>query len=107
MRAVRRHRYGDPDVLHVETVPDPVPRGREIVIAVGGVVAAVGEGVSRFSVGDAVFGDLLYESPECLAEYVVATEDAPLTTKPDDLGRTMRHVRTDVYRRVDARGVPT
>lgn len=86
MRAVRQHRFGDPDVLRVEEVDRPEPDATEILVRVhaaginpvdrltragegldltppftlgwevSGVVAEVARGVTRFGVGDEVYG---------------------------------------------------
>ena len=53
-----------------------------------GVVEAVGEGVTRYSVGDGVFGQLLVApigSAGTYAEYVAVSADAPLARVPGDL----------------------
>jgi NADPH:quinone reductase-like Zn-dependent oxidoreductase len=86
MRAVSQDRLGPPSVLHMVTVPRPVPSGTEVLVRVlaagvnpvdwktradggrlgpppfilgwdvAGVVEALGPGVTRFAVGDRVFG---------------------------------------------------
>ncbi len=86
MRAVRYHEYGGPEVLAVETIDRPEPRGDEVLIETGaaavnpvdtyfrtgeytpaglpmipgadvaGTVAAVGPEVTDLAVGDRVFG---------------------------------------------------
>jgi NADPH:quinone reductase-like Zn-dependent oxidoreductase len=53
-----------------------------------GVVETVGEGVTRFSVGDEVFGQLLIApigSGGTYAEDVAVRADAPLARTPSDL----------------------
>ena len=53
-----------------------------------GVVERIGEGESRFSVGDDLFGQLLIAplgSTGTYAEYVAVTEDAPLARVPSGL----------------------
>jgi putative PIG3 family NAD(P)H quinone oxidoreductase len=103
MRAAVVTEYGDPDVLVVQDVPDPVPGPDEILVRVAhsainradtlqrqggypdprrrrpeivglefaGTVAAVGERVTAWTVGDAVMG---IESGACNAELVVTHE---------------------------------
>lgn len=85
MKAIRIHEFGEPDVLKLETVPDPVPGKGQLVMkihAIGvnpvetyiragkygprafpftpgtdcaGVVQAVGEGVTQFKTGDRIY----------------------------------------------------
>lgn len=85
MKAIRVHAFGEPEVMKLEEVPDPTPAAGEVVVRLhavgvnpvetyirkgiygprefpftpgtdgGGVVEAVGEGVSRVSVGDRVY----------------------------------------------------
>ncbi len=57
----------------------PIPGG-----AVAGVVEAIGADVTRFKLGDRVFGttDPL---PNALAEFVVVSQDSPLVRMPDTL----------------------
>ena len=53
-----------------------------------GVVDQLGEGASRFSVGDDLFGQLLIVplgSAGTYAEYVAVAEDAPLAPVPSGL----------------------
>ncbi|MCS7002432.1 MAG: zinc-binding dehydrogenase [Dehalococcoidia bacterium] len=101
MKAVVYEDYGPPDVLQWRDWPDPIPRPGQILIrtkAVGvsfgearsrmglsstakkpgvlglevaGVVEGLGDGVTRFAVGDRVFGRAL----ETYAELVVADAD--------------------------------
>jgi NADPH:quinone reductase-like Zn-dependent oxidoreductase len=120
MRAAVHDRYGPPEVLRVEDVPEPVARAGELVVRVhrssvnrtdcgfrsgepvivrafsglrrprarilgnefAGTVEAVGEGVTRFSVGDRVFGvdQARFGSN---AELMVTREVAPVATMPD------------------------
>jgi NADPH:quinone reductase-like Zn-dependent oxidoreductase len=125
MRALVHSRYGEPDALRVEDVPEPaLGRGRVLIdvraasvnaadvfmmrgvprlvrpgngfrapkrtkmgLDVAGVVAAVGPGVTRWSVGDAVFG----QGTATFAELATAAEDA-LTALPE--GVTFEHAAT-------------
>ncbi len=107
MRAIVRDRFGSPDVLRLEDVEKPVPRGEQVLVRVrassinkadmydlkgstllrvltrqahpkdrllgtdlSGTVEAVGEAVTKFKPGDAVFG----AAPSAYAEYACATE---------------------------------
>ncbi|MGA2927805.1 MAG: NADP-dependent oxidoreductase [Solirubrobacteraceae bacterium] len=59
---------------------------------VAGVVEAVGDGTSRYSPGDEVFGQLLISplgSAGTYAEYVAVTQDAPLARVPSNLDATI------------------
>ena len=63
----------------------PMPATFPMVLGAdgAGVVEKLGEGTSRFSVGDDLFGQLLIAplgSAGTYAEYVAVTEDAPLAT---------------------------
>ncbi len=69
----------------------PMPATFPMVLGAdgAGVVAKLGEGASRFSVGDDLFGQLLIAplgSAGTYAEYVAVTEDAPLAPVPGALG---------------------
>lgn len=118
-RAVTQRRYGDSDVLRLETVDRPRPAKGEVLLRVhaagldrgtwhlmtgrpyvmrlalglraprdpvvgrdvAGTVVEVGEGVTRFAVGDEVYG----AARGSLAEHAVARE-ARLAPKPAGLG---------------------
>lgn len=135
MRACVYTEYGPPEVLHIEEVPKPAPRAREVLVRVratsvnfgdliarnfsavtprhfgmpfllwlparlafgvheprqrilgnefAGDVEAVGAAVTRFKVGDPVFG-YLAQSMGAYAEYVCANEGAAVAIKPDGL----------------------
>jgi len=120
MKAIVRDRYGSPDVLHLEDVPNPTPGEKDVLVRVraasinpydwhflrglplfarpaatgllgprnrilgsdaAGTVEAVGNGATRFSAGDEVFG--LVEAGG-LAEYLSISEDR-LAPKPNAL----------------------
>lgn len=117
MRAARIHAYGDPDVLHVDEAPAPVPGQGQVLVDVfassvnpidckirkgvlraglrydlprtlgmdlSGVVAAVGEGVTRWKVGDEVIASPNPKTPGTYAEQAVVN-DAELGRKPKNL----------------------
>ena len=68
----------------------PMPATFPMVLGAdgAGVVEKLGEGTSRFSVGDDLFGQLLIAplgSAGTYAEYVAVTEDAPLARVPTGL----------------------
>ena len=68
----------------------PMPATFPMVVGAdcAGVVEKLGEGASRFSVGDDLFGQLLIPplgSAGTYAEYVAVTEDAPLARVPTGL----------------------
>ncbi len=120
MKAVVYDRYGSPDVLRLEDVPQPSPgqgqvrvriaatsvnlsdweglRGSPAYARIGGlrrparrtlgsdiagVVDEVGDGVTRWQVGDEVYGDILGLKGG-FAEYALAAEDT-LARKPAEL----------------------
>lgn len=115
MQAIRQERLGGPEVLHLTTVPRPEPRATEVLVRVraagvnpvdwktratggqlgappfvlgwdvAGTVAAVGPGVTRFAVGDRVFGMPAFPfEAGCYAEYVTA-RSRELVTIPEGL----------------------
>jgi NADPH:quinone reductase-like Zn-dependent oxidoreductase len=68
----------------------PAPATFPMVLGVdgAGVVEKIGEGVTRFAVGDEVFGQLLIApigSAGTYAEYVAVSAEAPLARIPSDL----------------------
>ncbi len=122
MRAAVHDRYGPPEVLRIDEVPDPVPGDGELLVRVhrstinrtdcgfraadpiitrafsglrrprqrilgnefSGVVEALGPGVTRFTVGDRVFG-VDQERFGGNAELMVTREDAPVATMPEGM----------------------
>jgi NADPH:quinone reductase-like Zn-dependent oxidoreductase len=122
MRAVVHDRYGPPEVLRIEDVPDPVagpgellvrvhrssvnrtdtgfrradpfivrffaglrrPRARVLGNEFAGVVEAIGDGVTRFAVGDRVFG-VDQARFGANAELMITKETAPVATMPDGM----------------------
>lgn len=125
MRAITHDRYGGPEVLAIDEVPDPEPGPREIRVRVhattvnrtdtgflrgepgivrlfaglrrprpryhvlgtefAGVVDALGRDVTRFAVGDRVFG-VNADRFGAHAEYVCVGEDRPVAVLPDPIG---------------------
>src|SRR5436190_13437625 len=90
MKAVQIHAYGGPDVLQFEDVPRPEPKANEVLVRVhaagvnpvdwkiregylsttlpmimgidfSGIIETVGSGVTKFRVGDDVFGQVADE----------------------------------------------
>ena len=61
------------------------PRVRTVGSDVAGVVEEVGPEVTRFKVGDRVFGDMFSHGSNAFADYVCATEKAFLPL-PDEIG---------------------
>ncbi len=57
------------------------PKSPRLGLDVAGVVESVGPGVTRFAIGDKVFGDLTECGYGAFAEYAIATEEA-LAPKP-------------------------
>jgi len=112
MKAVQIHAYGGPDVLQFEDVPRPEPKANEVLVRVhaagvnpvdwkiregylsttlpmimgidfSGIVESVGSGVTKFRVGDDVFGQVADESGS-YAEYALAME-SDIARKPKEL----------------------
>src|SRR3954453_21297341 len=112
MKAVQIHAYGGPEVLQLEEVPRPEPKANEVLVKVhaagvnpvdwkiregylstplpmimgidfSGIVNAVGGAVTKFRVGDEVFGQVADESGS-YAEYALAVE-SDITRKPKGL----------------------
>ncbi|MBX3031139.1 MAG: NAD(P)-dependent alcohol dehydrogenase [Chloroflexi bacterium] len=122
MKAAVHDRYGPPEVLRIEDVPEPVAGPGEVLVRVhrstvnrtdcgfraaepvivrpfsgirrprrrvlgnefAGVVEAIGPGVTRFAVGDRVFG-VDQDRFGASAELMVTRETAPIATMPDDM----------------------
>jgi NADPH:quinone reductase-like Zn-dependent oxidoreductase len=116
MRAIRQERLGGPEVLDLVEVPRPVPAPTEVLVRtaaagvnpvdwkvrarggflgqppftvgwdVAGVVEELGAGVTRFSVGDRVFGMPRFpREAAAYAEYVTSPS-RQLARIPDGLG---------------------
>ena len=75
---------GDPFLVRLMLGGILKPKIKTIGFDVAGRVEAVGKGISRFQVGDKVFGDLSECGFGAFAEYANATEDA-LSIKPEKL----------------------
>lgn len=117
MRAARIHRYGPPEVLVVDEVPEPTIGPRDLLVDVhassvnpidvkirsggqralihytlpwtlgldfSGVVKAVGSRVTRFGVGDEVYGSPTHRRPGCYAERL-AVDERDAARKPTNL----------------------
>jgi NADPH:quinone reductase-like Zn-dependent oxidoreductase len=121
LKAAVYTRYGSPDVLHLEEVPQPVPKDNEVLVKVhatsinswdydllrgtllgrlfggfrkpklqiigcdiSGTVAATGTKVTKWKVGDEVFGDISGGSWGGFAEYARAKEGV-LARKPEGI----------------------
>lgn len=117
MRAARIHRYGPPEVLSIDEVPEPEPGPRDVVVEVhatsvnpvdwkirsggqralihyrlpwtlgldvSGRVVKVGSAVTRFRIGDEVYGSPTHRRPGTYADYVAIDERA-LALKPRNL----------------------
>jgi NADPH:quinone reductase-like Zn-dependent oxidoreductase len=112
MKAVQIHAYGGPEVLKYEDVPRPEPKANEILVRVhaagvnpvdwkiregivpatlpmimgidfSGVVESVGDGVSKYHSGDAVFGQVA-DGSGSYAEHAL-TMEAYIARKPEGL----------------------
>src|SRR5688500_346347 len=109
MKAIRVHEHGGPEALKYEAAPVPQPGAGQMLVRVhaagvnpvdvsvrrggfgrgqlpytpgydvSGVVASVGEGVTRFKLGDEVFAYKSLQEPGAYAEYTLVreTEAAP------------------------------
>ncbi len=114
LRAARIHRYGPPEVLSVDDVPEPRPGPRDLLVEVhaasvnpvdwkirsggqralihyklpwtlgldfSGRVVEVGPKVTRFRVGDEVYGSPTHRRPGTYAEYL-AVDERVVSRKP-------------------------
>jgi NADPH:quinone reductase-like Zn-dependent oxidoreductase len=107
MKAVVSRCYGGPEALEYLDVEKPTPGPKEVIVKIeaagpylmrlsagigspsdprmgvdfAGVVVEKGSEVTKFEVGDAVFGG----RSGAFAEYLVIPEDRAIATKPDDI----------------------
>src|ERR1700730_14337725 len=68
--------------------PEPATFPMVLGVDGAGIVAALGEGVTRFSLGQRIFGQLLVApigSAGTYAEYVAVSAEAPLAPVPEGL----------------------
>jgi threonine dehydrogenase-like Zn-dependent dehydrogenase len=89
----------------------PMPATFPMVLGAdgAGVVEQLGEGASRFSLGDDLFGQLLIPplgSAGTYAEYVAVTEDAPLARVPSGLDDVGAAVGVGIPSESDGDGMP-
>jgi NADPH2:quinone reductase len=78
----------DAELASGEWRPEPATFPMVLGVDGAGIVEASGEGTTRFSQGDRIFGQLLISpigSAGTYAEYVAVTADAPLALVPDGL----------------------
>jgi len=61
------------------------PRRKVLGSDFAGEVVAIGSAVTRFAVGNRVFGDLMFHGASTFAEYVCFPESAPVTAVPTEL----------------------
>jgi NADPH:quinone reductase-like Zn-dependent oxidoreductase len=83
MRAAVHHRFGPPDVVHLEDVPMPVVADDDVLIQVR--ASTVGADVTRFAPGDDVVA-MLGARFGGHAEYAVAPQGGAITCKPAAMG---------------------
>lgn len=61
------------------------PKNRRLGTDVAGIVEEIGSAVTRFAVGDEVFGDMLWAGPGAFADFMRVPERSPLAKKPPAL----------------------
>jgi NADPH:quinone reductase-like Zn-dependent oxidoreductase len=127
MKAATYSKYGPPSVVHITTIPKPIPKPQEILIKIkattvtagdhrmrssdlpgfgflffgrlalgvtgprnkilgvefSGEVEAIGSKVTKFKVGDAVFGGHIFKTH---AEYLTMSENDTVVKKPNNVG---------------------